>query len=163
MDPISDDLKELVSSLMSHDVEFLIVGAHALAFHAIARQTADLDLWVRRSEENVERLKVALTEFGFPISDDMARAFLGDRKFFKLGVEPNRVDILNFLDGTEFEIAWPRRRAGSIQGVEAFYLSLDDYVRKKIASGRPKDLADLVMLRKILGSPLPGEHELPGQ
>lgn len=159
MEQLSNDLKELVSFLMQHEVEFLVVGAHALAFHAIARNTADLDVWVRRSEENVGKLKDALNEFGFPVSDDMAKAFLGDRKFFKLGVEPNRVDILNFLDGTNFDEAWPRKIAGTISGVDAYFISLEDYVRTKIASGRPKDIADLALLRQQLGSPLPGEDQ----
>lgn len=157
MNPLSEDLKELVSSLTAHGVEFLVVGAHALAFHAIPRQTMDLDLWVRKSRDNVGKLQAALTEFGFPITDGMAATFLEERKFFKLGVEPNRVDILNFLDGTNFDLAWVRRQAGKLQGIDTNFLAIEDYVKTKIASGRPKDLLDLELLREQLGSPLPGE------
>lgn len=42
-----------------------MVGAFAVAFHGFPRYTADLDLLVRPTEENADRVLLALSEFGF--------------------------------------------------------------------------------------------------
>ena len=55
--PLNDDLKELIKLFQSHEVEFLVVGAHALAFHARPRFTEDLDLFLRRTDENIKRTR----------------------------------------------------------------------------------------------------------
>src|ERR1017187_2491443 len=100
--PLSDDLKELIELFQSHHVEFLIVGAHALAFHARPRFTEDLDLFVRRTSSNVHRIREALDAFGFGLTD-AAEAELTDnpRGMLVLGRKPNQVDVLNFLDGVD--------------------------------------------------------------
>jgi len=152
MEPISDDLKELVALFKSKNVEFLVVGAHALAFHGFPRATFDLDLWIRQSAENIHKVRVALDEFGFPIGDAGEREFQVPRKMLVIGVEPHQVDVLAFLDGCDFDVAWSRREQGELSGVEVEYLSLKDYIQTKTASGRPKDLSDLERLREIMGS-----------
>ncbi|WP_025226759.1 hypothetical protein [Fimbriimonas ginsengisoli] len=157
MEPLSDDLKELIGLFTSTGVEFLIVGAHALAFHALPRQTIDLDLWVRRSEENAARIRQVLDSFGFKIGDQGQHLLKQDKQLLQLGVPPNRVDILTFLDGCDFDRAWAAKEAGILQGEKVFFLSLPDYVATKKASGRPKDTDDLNRLRESLGGKLPGD------
>ena len=58
---------------------------------------------------------------------------------------------MNFLDGVEFDSAWQRKTLGRLVDLEVAFLSLDDYIATKRASGRPKDLADLATLSEILG------------
>jgi len=148
-DPISDDLRELIELFRLQNVEFLVVGAHALAFHSRPRFTEDLDLFVRRSPENVRRLRQALEAFGFALTDD-AEAKLADdpRAMIVLGRKPYQVDILNFLDGVEFEGAWLRRVIGRLSNLEVGYLSFEDLVATKQATNRPKDQSDLKLLRE---------------
>lgn len=146
---LSTDLKELIGLLRKHNAEFLVVGAHALAFWAEVRQTVDLDLWIRQSHENVHRVRMALDEFGFQIGEQGEREFMKPDQMLILGREPNRVDLLGFLHGCDFEKAWPRRAAGHLGGLEVEYLSLEDYIATKRTVARPKDLADLVILRRF--------------
>lgn len=145
--PINADLTELVATLNSHNLEFIIVGAHALAFHGIPRFTEDIDLFVRRTKENVKRLADALSESAITLDESGQRAFCEDeRGMIVIGNEPNRADILNFLSGIEFEEAWENKVAGEIAGIAVYYISKDDYRKTKLAAGRPKDIADLALL-----------------
>lgn len=156
MEPISDDLRDLIDSFRRHEVEFLVVGAHALALHGYPRNTYDLDLWVRRSNESATRIRAALADFGVQIGEEGERQFTLQRNMLKLGVPPNQVDILTFLDGCDFEEAWARRVPGDLAETKVAFLSLEDYVATKKASGRDKDARDLGELRRILGR-LPGD------
>jgi hypothetical protein len=150
---MNDDLKELLESLQSHKVDFLIIGAHAVGFYSRPRMTEDLDLWVGRNLENAMRLKAALEEFGAPIGADGATDFANkERQMIRLGVPPNMVDILNFSGGKTFEQAWSGRKTGRLLEVEVCFPSKDDLIEMKAAVGRPQDLADVDRLRKVSGS-----------
>ena len=46
--PLSNDLREFVESLNSRGIEYVIVGAHSLAFHGHPRYTGDLDIFGSR-------------------------------------------------------------------------------------------------------------------
>ena len=157
MEPISDDLRDLIDSFRSHGVEFLVVGARALAFYGYPRNTYDLDLWVRRSSDSAKRLRAAFADFGVQIGDEGERQFTLERNMLVLGVPPNQVDVLTFLDGCDFDEAWNRRVEDRLRDVRVAFLSLEDYVKTKKASGRDKDLRDLGELRRILGF-LPGDE-----
>ena len=153
---LNQDFQDLIKSLTVHHVEFLIVGAHALAFHGVARYTQDLDVWMRRSAENAKNLAAALSDFGLPLSDSDVQEMLNERKFLRFGHEPTRIEILNFLDGCDFETASTRACHESLGGVPVSILGLEDYVATKRPSGRPKDESDLTLLRSMIGR-LPGD------
>ena len=70
------DFKDLLAKFNVQGVEYLVVGAHALAAHGHVRATKDLDIWVRPDVENAKRVLKALTEFGAPLHDltDVQRA-----------------------------------------------------------------------------------------
>jgi predicted nucleotidyltransferase len=156
--PLSNDLKELIGLFQSHGVEFLVVGAHALALHSRPRFTEDLDLFLRNSRENAERLKSALVEFGIGMRDEAVEQFeTGERSIIVLGNKPAQVDLLNFLDGVDFQEAWDRKVTGNLGGHIVSFIGLEDYITTKRASGRPRDLADLQHLRDHLGKALPGD------
>ena len=157
-EPLSNDLIELIGLLKSHGVEFLVAGAHVLAHHGRPRFTEDLDFFVRRSDENIVLVRNALDEFGFALTDEAENRLKDDpRGFIALGRKPNRVDLLNFLDGVDFQEAWTRRSPGLLAGLEVNFLGLEDYVATKKASGRTKDTLDLEFLREAIGS-LPGDE-----
>jgi hypothetical protein len=154
---LNPDFEDLIRSLTAHGVEFLVVGAHALAFHGIARYAGDLDLWMRRTRENADRLRLALAEFGVPITRDDAEQMTLERKFLRFGHEPRRVEILNFLDGCEYDSAAHRAEMAPLADMNVPILSLPDYVATKRASGRPKEASDLDLLREMIGR-LPGDE-----
>src|SRR5258708_579758 len=102
-----EDWSEFVASLLSQNVDFLMVGAHALAVHGRARFTEDLDIFLNRSAENKLRLSRALKEFGVEIADEqLEKLFREERQMAVFGRAPFSIDLLNFLDGVSFEFAW---------------------------------------------------------
>lgn len=140
------DFKELLALFNSHKVEYLIVGAYALAHHGAPRYTGDMDILVRPDAENARRIVAALDEFGFGSLGLAAKDFSETGKIVQLGVAPVRVDVITSITG----VTWPEAEADSVSGtygdVSARYLGKTSFIRNKRALGRKKDLADLEAL-----------------
>lgn len=96
---VPKDLREFIESLNSHGVEYIVVGAHALAFHGRPRYTGDIDLLLRPTLENAARIERVLMEFGFASLWLKAADFLHPERIVQLGVAPNRIDLLTSLTG----------------------------------------------------------------
>lgn len=145
------DFKELLSVLNAHSVKYLVVGAYAVSMHAQPRATKDLDIWIKPDPENAKAVYGALREFGAPL-EGLTIADFGERgPFFHMGREPVAVDILTEIPGVEFDAAWERRIEDMIdatRGLKANFISRDDLMAAKLASGRPQDIADVDALRK---------------
>jgi hypothetical protein len=134
--------------LNSHAVEYLIVGGHAVAFHGYPRLTIDLDFFVRPDRENARRLLAVLDAFGFGQVGLDEDAFTNPDKIVQLGLPPNRIDLLTGISGVSFEEAWPRRVAGLLDGLPVAFLGREELIKNKRASGRPKDLADVLEIER---------------
>jgi len=145
----SKDFEELLAYFNARGVEYLVVGAHAFAFHARPRYTKDLDLLVRSSPESARRILAALDDFGFGSVGLSAEDFVGPEQIIQLGVAPNRVDLITSIDGVSFEEAWAGRVPGEYGSQPAHYLGLRELIRNKRASGRAQDLADLEVLGQV--------------
>jgi hypothetical protein len=142
-----EDLIELLGLLKSHDVRFLVIGAHALAFHGYVRATKDVDIWVERDFENSSKLATALAEFGAEIGENGARRFSqATNEMIRLGVPPNMVDILNFAGSNDFEEVWIGRVEGLLWGVSVHFPSKTALIEMKRVAGRPQDLLDIQKL-----------------
>jgi len=143
---VNRDFAEMLSALSEAGAEFLIVDAHALAAHGVARATGDIDIWVKPTRENAERVMRALIVFGASLNDLTIDDLTKTDTVFQIGVDPCRVDILSGISGVEFGDAWNRRVVLDIEGVTVPVLGRADFVDNKRASGRPKDLLDLELL-----------------
>jgi hypothetical protein len=146
--PVNSDFKELLSEFNAHRVEYLVVGAHALAAHGHVRATKDLDVWVRPEAENALRVLRALRAFGAPLHDLTSEDLVQPGVVFQIGVPPIRIDVLTSIDGIEFTEAWEGRVATAFAEVPVFVLSRDHLIKNKKASGRLQDLADVERLEK---------------
>jgi len=145
---MTKDFKDLLRAFNANAVKYLIIGAHAFGVHAEPRTTKDLDLLIRSDEENAKAAFRALAEFGAPLRDLTAADFC-DGTTFQIGQAPDRIDILQRVDGITFDEAWPNRVEGLIDGeVPASVISREDLIRNKLASGREQDLLDVKVLRK---------------
>jgi len=143
---MNPDFRDMLSAFNAEGVEFLLVGAYALAVHGIPRATGDMDLWVRPSAENATRAISALRRFGAPLADLTVEDLTRPGTVFQVGVAPRRIDILTAIDGVEFGPAWGNRQVVSLAGIEVPVLSREDLVRNKKTTGRLRDLADLASL-----------------
>ena len=143
---LSKDLSEFIKSLNSNNVDYVIVGGYAQAFHGRPRFTGDIDILIRPSVENAARLQSALSQFGFGRVGLREEDFTREEQVIQLGVAPNRIDVLTSLTGCNFEDVWATRVPAKIAGLPVNFISKEQYVRNKRAVGRPQDLADLEAL-----------------
>ncbi|MDD9947720.1 MAG: nucleotidyltransferase [Myxococcales bacterium] len=147
---LNDDFRDMLEALVASDVDFVIVGAHALAAHGLPRATGDIDILVRPTEENAERVLAALAKFGAPLeAHGVSRAdFSTPGRVYQIGLPPRRIDLLTEISGVSFEDAWAGRVTTSIGGVPVSILGRDSLVKNKRATGRDKDLLDVRALTR---------------
>ena len=145
---IPNDFKELLALLNSHNVDYLIVGAYALALHGSPRFTGDLDIYVKPDPENAHRILATLNDFGFGCLQLEEKDLTELNQVIQLGVPPVRNDLLTSLTGLDWAEAAAGRLKGELGGVPVLFLGKREYIRNKKALGRQKDLADAEVLEE---------------
>ena len=144
---ILKDFGELLALLNDHQVDYLVVGDYALAFHGAPRFTGALDVYVQPTPDNARRVLAALDDFGFGGLNIQIEDLSLPGRVVQLGVPPIRVDLITSISG----VTWEEARAGRVPGaygdVPVHFVGLDALVTNKRATGRAKDLADLEALR----------------
>ena len=145
---MNPDFRDLLAAFNARGVEFLVVGAHALAAHGLVRATKDLDVWVRPSAENARRTFEALAEFGAPLHDLSVDDLSQPGLIFQIGVAPIRIDVITEIDGVDFDDAWPDRVEATFVDQPAHVLSRRHLLANKLASGREQDLVDAKWLEQ---------------
>jgi hypothetical protein len=143
---MNPDFRDMLCALNDAGVDYLLVGAYALAVHGLPRATGDLDVWLRPSRENAERSIAALQRFGAPLADLRVDDLMRPGTVFQIGVAPRRIDLMTAIDGVDFASAWQRRMTATLDSLEVPVLSRADFLANKRALGRPKDLADVAWL-----------------
>jgi hypothetical protein len=145
---VNPDFRDILSAFNAEGVEYLVVGAYALAAHGHPRATGDIDLWINAQPDNADRVWRALVRFGAPVDDlrrdDLTRPDL----IFQIGIAPRRVDVLTGIDGVDFAAAWPDRLSVHLGDLNVPVISREFLMRNKRACGRPQDLADLAWLEQ---------------
>lgn len=148
MDILTKDFVEFIECCVAREVKFLIVGGYALAAHGHPRATKDLDVWILVDPENADHLVAALDDFGMGTVNLTAADFLEPDLVIQLGYPPLRIDLLTTATGVDFADCWNRRMLLSVGAVEAGFISYDDLIVNKEASGRPQDHVDVEILRR---------------
>ena len=146
----SPDILEFIKLLQNRNVRYLIVGGQAVIYHGYARFTGDVDFFYAREPVNIRALFAALEEFwhgnipGVKQMDELAEPGI----IIQFGRPPNRIDLLNQIDGVQFEEAWNDRLTVRIphSEIQTHFIGLKSLLRNKRASSRPKDLDDLQAL-----------------
>ena len=146
---VQPDFSELLALFNANDVEYLIVGGYALAFHGAPRYTGDLDLLVRPTEANARRVLAALGEFGFADVGLEACDFQKPDAVVQLGLPPVRVDLVTAIDAVDWAAADAGKAAGTYGDVPVCYLGRREFIANKKACGRRRDLADLEALGEV--------------
>ncbi|MGA9997934.1 MAG: DUF6036 family nucleotidyltransferase [Pyrinomonadaceae bacterium] len=145
---LNQDFKEMLLCLKDEEVEFIIVGAYALAVHGFPRATGDIDIWVGNSSDNARKIMRALSKFGAPISNLSEEDFTSPDLIIQIGVEPSRIDLLTSIDGVGFDEAWKNKLTIIAADLEVNILSKADLLKNKMATGRAKDQGDIIWLEK---------------
>ncbi len=140
---LAPDFDEFIGSLNAHGVEFVVIGAYALAFHGAPRFTGGLDILIRPTLDNAARLLAALEAFGFPVTNLSPETIADRRRMLEMGEPPVQIHVMSAISGVEWDEAWSDRVEGPLGTHTAPFLGRETYLRNKRAAGRPKDLADI--------------------
>lgn len=140
---LNSDFKEFIQLLNIHEIEYLVVGGYALAYHGRPRFTGDIDFWIAVSSENARKFMEVLKEFGFGNLALTAEVFSREDVVVQFGYEPNRIDILTSVTGLQFEDCFQRSVKANLDGLLVNFIHLEDLKRNKASTGRKKDLDDL--------------------
>ncbi len=110
---------------------------------------------------NAHATYAALTGFGAPLEGIRPEDFTDPNSFFRFGRDPKGFDILPDIPGVDFDAAWERRVevvVDAATGLKANFISARDLIASKLASGRPRDLADVDELRKAAENVAPQSY-----
>ena len=149
----SPDVIEFLRALNKHEVKYIVVGGDAVIFHGHVRFTGDVDFFYSDDDKNVAALYQALLEFWRGTVPNIAspKELQEPGNIIQFGRPPNRLDLMNAIDGVSFKEAWESRIQVFFTAEESeiaiSYLSKENLIKNKVASGRPKDLEDVKFLR----------------
>ena len=136
------DFEELFRLLEEHDVDYMIVGGYAVAYHGYPRFTKDIDIFFDRSDENVSRLRKALITFAFQEEHLPFDAFTARGNVLTFGVAPTRIDLINEINGVSYAEAKANVVRGTYGEVEVTFIGLNELLKNKQSTPRPKDKVD---------------------
>jgi hypothetical protein len=156
----SPDYEEFIAALNGHGVRYLVIGAHAVAFHARPRATKDLDILLDPTPANARRALAAMRGFFGGVDLGYRAEDLTDPQWIiQLGVAPVRIDLHAGVSGLErFDVAWKNRAEAQFGSVPTHYLGREDLIRTKEAADRPQDRADVRVLQRARGQPSAKGH-----
>ncbi len=146
---LNSDFRDILSAFSEEMVEFMLVGAYAVAVHGLPRATGDIDLWIKSSESNAVRMCAALSKFGAPLSHLSKRDFMNPDTEVQLGVSPRRIDILTKITGVDYQDADSQKLMIEIEGIQVPVIGLSHLIQNKKSVGRPQDIADVARLEQL--------------
>ncbi len=148
---LNEDYRDILFALNAEQVDFILVGAYALAAHGYPRATMDIDIWVMPSPGNAKAVLRALRQFGAPLHGLGVEDLQENDTVFQIGVAPRRIDLLTGATGLDFPTAANNAIVRQIDGIDLKVLSIEDLIVNKLATGRPKDQIDADELKKLKG------------
>jgi predicted nucleotidyltransferase len=148
---LNEDFKDFIRAFNNQEVEYILVGGYAVIIHGYNRTTGDMDIWVNQTVDNYKKIIKAFDEFGMPVFDMTEKNFLhnADLDVFSFGVPPVSIDLMTRTKGLEFESCFKNAEVHDIDGLPVRVLHIDDLIKAKKATNRPKDQDDI----ENLGSP----------
>ena len=147
------DYEEFIAALNARGARYLIIGAHAVAFHARPRATGDLDILLDPAQRNARKVLAAVGDFFGGADPGYSEADVIDPRWvIQLGVAPVRIDLISQIPGfASFQAAWKNRVEARFGSIPAHYIGLNELIAAKEAAGRPQDRADLEILERARG------------
>ena len=142
---LPEEFKEFIQLLNSEKVKYLIIGGWAVNLYGNPRVTADIDFFVSMEVANVDKIISVYKKFG--LSNVPREHFYKKGNIIRLGFPPTRIELITGISGVEFSECYKNRKEVMIEGIKAKFISKNDLIKNKIASGRHRDLADVDALR----------------
>lgn len=138
---MNSDFRDLLQLLSEEDVDYLVVGGYAVIYHSQPRSTKDLDLWLRPTAENAEKVSRVFRRFGLPMIDVTVVDFAQPGLQYAIGRPPSMIDFLTSLPDLDFQSSWEKRVVAEDEDITILFLSKEDLIAAKQAAGRAQDIA----------------------
>ena len=150
---LPDDFRDLLVALADASVEFVLIGGWAMAVHGRTRATDDIDVLVRPSAENAQRVFEALAAFGAPLSQHRVTPGLFEAASYgyRFGVKPNLVEVLTTISGVDYDTASKDVIEVNVDGRRVNVIGRAALMANKRAAARLKDLDDVEWLERNRG------------
>jgi len=126
----------------------MLIGGYAVWLYGYVRATKDIDFWIAVDPENVQRLREVLVKFGFSSNAVSGPIFTEEKSVLRIGMPPNRIEVLSKIAGVEFKDCYQRRNMMEIEGVRVAVIDYEDLKRNKSSTGRDADRIDVERLEK---------------
>jgi hypothetical protein len=129
----------------------LVVGGWAVILYGHVRATDDMDIFVRPTTANSERVFTALEAIGAPLrAHSVAPAhFAREGDAYRFGIAPLKVEVLTKISGVSFDEALQGSKAFELDGFQIPYIGKAALIANKKSGGRHKDLADVEELERL--------------
>ncbi len=142
--PLHRDFREFCQLFNQSDVKYLLIGGYAVSYYGRPRNTEYIDFWVENSAENADKIVAALHQFGFDTPTLTKELFMRADGIVRMGNPPWKIEIFVSIPGVNFAECYAEKSYWIISNeIHIPLISLPDLKKNKLASGRPKDLADL--------------------
>ena len=143
-------MRDFILLLQKYQVDFLVCGGHAVAFHGYPRMTMDFDLLIKPTQLNAERIILCLEAFGFGKIPELEKSRFCQRgTVFTLGVQPNQIDLLTSVSSQDEQEIFDHCIIGELEDLSLNFISFDDLLRAKREANRLKDQLDVEELLKV--------------
>jgi len=146
---LEPDFRDFVDLLNKHDVEYMVVGGYALAFHGEPRFTGDLDIWIDCTETNADKMVAVMKDFGAASLGFTKKDFMDEGIIKQIGQPPLRIDILGDIDGVRYSDAVTDKQYFQSGKLTIPFIGVKDFIKNKEAVGRKKDLEDVRKVQKV--------------
>lgn len=148
MPEFQKDFEDFISLCNKYELEYLVIGGFAVSVYGYPRTTKDLDVCINRTKENAGKILTILKDFGFGSLNFKIEDFLKDGVIAQLGYDPIRIDILNDLNGIDFNVAFENKRIVNMNGVPTNFIGYNELLINKEKAGRDQDLLDIKKLKE---------------
>jgi len=132
---LNKNFREFIELLNFHNVQYLVIGGYAVAFHAYPRFTKGLDIWISAELSNARRMLSVLKDFSFSSLEIKEDDFTKPDRIIQLGYPPKRIDIIATAKGLDFRKCYPSRIEADIAGLRINFIDLDNLRKNKRTTG----------------------------
>ncbi len=143
-----DDLKLLLRALNDHGVDYLLIGGYALHALGYQRGTTDIDVLLRPTREQGDRVKQALLLLPDKVSEDLMPEWFTEGETIRVA-DAFVVDLMFSACGETYESLLPYAVTIDFENIPVRTLNLEGLLKTKQTS-RDKDKLDRVILERAL-------------
>lgn len=141
----------ILGALSAGNVDYILIGGLAVAYHGVPRFTEDIDLFVRRDPENIARLKNALrTVFDDESIDEITYDDLVEYAVVRYGTPDDfYIDVMDRI-GENFTYEDLQFEVIEIDGIPIRIATIETLIKLKKGTLREIDRLDVAMLQERL-------------